>query len=104
MHFFTAAYLDGELLIGQLLANAGMTPRYEPELRTASGVCTPDWYLGGCSPVLLDVFSAGLHQQRDVDETPLREIEARLASVQARYMISLEIESAPMLDPRGRKG
>jgi hypothetical protein len=98
---FITAY--GELLIGELLANAGMTPRYEPELRTAAGIYTPDWYLDGCDPIVLDVFTAGLKQQRDADETSLREIESRFAAVRAGYMISLEVENAASLDSRGRK-
>lgn len=98
---FITAY--GELLIGELLANAGMTPRYEPELRTAAGICTPDWYLDGCDPIVLDVFTAGLQQQRDADETSLREIESRFAAVRAGYMISLEVENAASVDSRGRK-
>jgi hypothetical protein len=95
---FVTAY--GELLVGQLLANAGFTPRYEPEFVTATGKRTPDWYLDGCAPVVCDVFTAGLQQRRDADETSLREIEARLSEVRAPYIIGLEIENAGDIDPR----
>lgn len=93
----------GELLIGHVLAAAGLRPRYEPELRSSKGPCTPDWYLDGCSPVVCDVFTAGLLQQRDADETALRDIEARLAAIGGGYMLRLEVEDASSLDPRGRK-
>jgi hypothetical protein len=93
----------GELLIGHVLAAAGLTPRYEPELRLSDGVCTPDWYIDGAGPIVCDVFTAGLPQRRDADETSLRDIEARLAVIPAGYMVSLEVENASSLDPRARK-
>ena len=98
----------GELLIGHVLVAAGLAPRYEPELRLSGGVCTPDWYIDGPDPIVCDVFTAGLPQRRDADETSLRDIEARLAearlaAIPGGYMVSLEVENAASLDPRARK-
>ncbi|HUR81917.1 MAG TPA: hypothetical protein VM733_14225 [Thermoanaerobaculia bacterium] len=93
----------GELMIGHVLVTAGLRPRYEPELHSSKGACTPDWYFNGSSPVVCDVFTAGLLQQRDADDTALRDIQARLAAIRGGYMILLEVDDASSLDSRGRK-
>jgi hypothetical protein len=54
-------------------------------------------------PMICDVFTAGLVQQRDADETALREIEARLAQIPEAYTIKLEVEDAANIDAGGRK-
>jgi hypothetical protein len=38
---FITAY--GELIVARLLISAGFLPRYERQIRTSSGVVTPDW-------------------------------------------------------------
>ena len=93
----------GELIVGQLLGNVGLAPRYEPELVTAAGKRTPDWYVGGSFPFVCDVFTAGLPQERDADEKSLREIEARLSEIRAAYTVRLEVPSAGDLDAGGRR-
>ncbi len=98
---FITAY--NELVVGQLFANLGLNPRYEAEFETANGKRTPDWYLGGSTPIVCDVFTAGLVQARDADETSVREIEARLSEIKAAYTIGLQVENGGDIDPRGRR-
>lgn len=98
---FEATY--GELIVAQVMINAGFSPRYEPSVRWAGGVLTPDWFIGGCAPWVCDAFTAGLTDDRNAHETALREIEARLTGIAAPYTVRLEIADAAGLDSRLRK-
>jgi len=93
----------GELLAAQVLINAGFEPRYEPTLRTESGVLTPDWCIGGSEPFICDVFTAGLEKSHDMHETALREIEERLLAIPAPYFMAVEMANAAKIDAGGRK-
>jgi hypothetical protein len=93
----------GELIVAQVMMNAGFSPRYEPAVRWAAGTLTPDWFMGGCSPWVCDAFTAGLTEDRNAHETSLREIEARLKAIRAPYTVKLEIVDATIFDSRSRK-
>lgn len=93
----------GELVVGEAFARAGERPRYEPEISTQSGVCTPDWLLVGPETIACDVFTAGLQRTIDADQTSLRELEERLTSIREPYVLKLEVDRASELTPRDRK-
>jgi hypothetical protein len=98
---FITAY--GELIVGRILISAGLTPRYEPRIETLSGYVTPDWYVEGSSPLVCDVFTAGLEKIRDADETALRELEDRLSDGTTGCMIGIELPNAAAIDAGQRK-
>lgn len=99
-HFITAY---GELMTAQVLMNAGLTIRYEPNLMANGKPLTPDWVAEGSPTIICDAFTAGCADDRDSHETSLRDIEERLKRLPYPGMIRFEIADAATLDAGGRK-
>jgi hypothetical protein len=99
---FLHAY--GELAVAQVLLDAGWSVAYERPYNANGQRLTPDWTLRrGTLHVICDVFTAGLVESRGHSESATREVIGRLSTIEAPYLVNLDVPNGFTLAPTDQK-